>query len=108
MCLDQHGTFPTQSTTPGDEYVNIVTNLITPTSRGNVSLASNDPFTRAVINPNWLATTFDKEVLNYALRSALRYAQAPAMQNYLNTTGAFDGATTDAQLTQYAAENSGT
>jgi hypothetical protein len=44
----------------------------------------------------------------YALRSALRYAQAPAMRGYLNTTGAFDGATTDEQLIHYAAENSGT
>jgi hypothetical protein len=44
----------------------------------------------------------------YALRSALRYAQAPAMQGYLNTTGAFNGATTDEELMNYAAQNSAT
>jgi hypothetical protein len=44
----------------------------------------------------------------YALRSTLRYAQAPAMQGYLNTTGAFDGATTDKQLMDYVAKNSAT
>jgi hypothetical protein len=94
--------------TAGDVYVNIVTCLITPTSRGTVTLASTNPFTAPIINPNWLLTDFDKHLMVYALRSALRYAQAPAMQGYLNTTGAFDGATTDAELINYAAENSGT
>jgi choline dehydrogenase-like flavoprotein len=104
----QHGTFPSEDADPTKSYVSIVICLLTPTSRGTVGLASKDPFAHPIINPNWLNTDFDKGLMVYALRSALRYAQAPAMQGYLNTTGAFDGATTDAQLINYAAQNSGT
>jgi choline dehydrogenase-like flavoprotein len=104
----QHGTFPSEDAEVGKSYVSIVICLLTPTSRGTVGLASKDPFAHPIINPNWLNTDFDKGLMVYALRSALRYAEAPAMQGYLNTTGAFNGATTDTQLINYAAENSGT
>jgi hypothetical protein len=93
---------------PGLNYVSIVTALITPSSRGTVGLASKDPFAAPIINPNFLGTDFDKGLIVYSLRAALRYAQANSMKGYLNTTGAFGGATTDAQLLSYAAKNSGT
>jgi choline dehydrogenase-like flavoprotein len=95
-------------TTPGISYVDIVTCLITPTSRGTITLASNDPFAAPIIDPNFLSTDFDKALIVYALRAALRYASANAMKGFLSTAGAFDGATTDAELLDYAATNSGT
>jgi choline dehydrogenase len=51
------------STQPKDgyQYGSILGILITPTSRGNITLTSADTSDPPVINPNWLATEADQE-----------------------------------------------
>ncbi|KAL4759703.1 GMC family oxidoreductase [Aspergillus foveolatus] len=51
------------STQPKDgyQYGSILGILITPTSRGNITLASADTSDPPVINPNWLTTEADQE-----------------------------------------------
>ncbi|KAL4976602.1 hypothetical protein BDW66DRAFT_159600 [Aspergillus desertorum] len=51
------------STQPKDgyQYGSILGILITPTSRGNITLASADTSDAPVINPNWLTTISDQE-----------------------------------------------
>ncbi|KAL4919254.1 hypothetical protein BDW62DRAFT_217095 [Aspergillus aurantiobrunneus] len=52
------------STQPKDgyQYGSILGILITPTSRGNITLASADASDAPIINPNWLTTESDQEV----------------------------------------------
>ncbi|KAL6229786.1 hypothetical protein BDW75DRAFT_245413 [Aspergillus navahoensis] len=51
------------STQPRDgyQYGSILGVLITPTSRGNITLASADTSDAPIINPNWLTTESDQE-----------------------------------------------
>ncbi|KAL4745051.1 hypothetical protein BDW72DRAFT_199018 [Aspergillus terricola var. indicus] len=51
------------STQPKDgyQYGSILGILITPTSRGNITLASADTSDAPIINPNWLTTVADQE-----------------------------------------------
>lgn len=46
----------------GYQYGSILGVLITPTSRGNITLASADTSDDPIINPNWLTTESDQEV----------------------------------------------
>ena len=53
--------------------------VIKPTSRGRVRLASADPRTSLVINPNYLNTTADQTALREGLAWALELGNAPAL-----------------------------
>jgi choline dehydrogenase-like flavoprotein len=53
-----------------------------PTSRGEVRLASPDPFEGPVIDPNYLATGEDRQVAVESLRLVRRIVNQPAMQRY--------------------------
>ncbi|PWY65358.1 alcohol oxidase [Aspergillus sclerotioniger CBS 115572] len=46
----------------GSQYAAIIGALIAPTSRGNVTIVSDDTDDLPIINPNWLATKTDQEV----------------------------------------------
>ncbi|KAL4881115.1 hypothetical protein BJY04DRAFT_228017 [Aspergillus karnatakaensis] len=46
----------------GHQYGSILGVLITPTSRGNITLASADTADAPLINPNWLATESDQQL----------------------------------------------
>ncbi|OJJ59831.1 hypothetical protein ASPSYDRAFT_30663 [Aspergillus sydowii CBS 593.65] len=46
----------------GHQYASILGVLITPTSRGNITLTSNDTSDPPLINPNWLSTKSDQEL----------------------------------------------
>ncbi|KAL3462680.1 hypothetical protein BJX64DRAFT_288144 [Aspergillus heterothallicus] len=57
----------------GFQYASILGVLITPTSRGNITLRSADTSDAPLINPNWLATHSDQE-LAIALFKRIRAA----------------------------------
>lgn len=87
----------------------IFTNVISPHSRGSVSLTSSNPFAHPAIDPNILGSPFDKHVMTYALRAAQRFTGAKAFQGYVvDPLGAYANATTDAELEAYASANAGT
>ncbi|GKZ21983.1 hypothetical protein AbraCBS73388_007913 [Aspergillus brasiliensis] len=46
----------------GAQYASIAGALVAPTSRGNVTIISDDTDDLPIINPNWLATKTDQEV----------------------------------------------
>ncbi|RHZ60436.1 GMC family oxidoreductase [Aspergillus thermomutatus] len=46
----------------GEQYATILGTLVAPTSRGNVTIASNDTSDLPIINPNWLSTEADEQV----------------------------------------------
>ncbi|CRG83312.1 choline dehydrogenase and related flavoproteins [Talaromyces islandicus] len=46
----------------GYQYASILGVLVAPTSRGNVTITSNDTSNLPTINPNWLATETDQQV----------------------------------------------
>jgi choline dehydrogenase len=56
--------------------------LIRPHSRGSISLRSNDPFEPPVIQPNYLASEADRQVLAEGVQLARRLAQAKAFNSF--------------------------
>ncbi|KAI0313145.1 hypothetical protein OF83DRAFT_1213269 [Amylostereum chailletii] len=90
-------------------FFSITTNVISPTSRGNISLASLDPFVSPIINPNLLGTSLDVAILREAIKAARAFVSAPAWEGYITGEfGQFADAKTDEEIEAYARANSDT
>jgi choline dehydrogenase len=88
--------------------------LLRPTSRGSIKLADNSAFTPPRILPNYLSTSYDRDILLYGLRLVIKILHTQAMK------GVFDGWYTpwfnpanekepsDAELRRYLRENADT
>ncbi|KAF8956631.1 hypothetical protein BDZ97DRAFT_1907117 [Flammula alnicola] len=83
-------------------FFTLVTTLLTPTSRGTVTLASTDPFAKPVIDPKYLSTAFDVFGMREAVKAIQRFASAPVWADYIiGPFGAFANATTDDAIDSY-------
>ncbi|KAH9044917.1 aryl-alcohol-oxidase from pleurotus Eryingii [Lactarius deliciosus] len=90
--------FVDSSPTTG-HFMTIASNLITPTSRGSITLASANPFDAPNIDPALLNSDFDIFTMREGVKAALRFAAAPAWKDY---------AKTDAQIEAYARNHAAT
>jgi len=88
-------------------YGTIVVVDVAPTSRGNVTIISNDTIDLPVINPNWLSTTTDQEVTVAGIKRARELFATAAMAPVLLSTQGVPAAnvTTDAEILSYAMES---
>ncbi|KAF7349784.1 GMC oxidoreductase [Mycena sanguinolenta] len=57
--------------------------VLTPTSRGSVSLQSNNPFDPPLIDLGLLTTDFDLFTAREAIKKAYRFVQAPVWKDYI-------------------------
>ncbi|KAG6810139.1 hypothetical protein H0H93_015160, partial [Arthromyces matolae] len=90
-------------------FMGLGTVVLSATSRGSITLRSNNPFDPPIIDPALLKTQFDKVTMREAVKSAQKFVTAPAWSDYvLGQIGAFTGVTTDAQIDAYVAANAGT
>ncbi|RXW19853.1 hypothetical protein EST38_g5995 [Candolleomyces aberdarensis] len=64
-------------------YLTLISALISPTSRGTLKLASNNPFQAPLIDPNFLATDFDRYAMRESVRAVKRFAGANAWSDYV-------------------------
>ncbi|KAI0314889.1 GMC oxidoreductase-domain-containing protein [Amylostereum chailletii] len=105
---DQYSTRTVPAPSEG-HFFSIATNVISPTSRGNISLASLDPFVSPVINPNLLGTSLDVAIPREAIKAARAFVSAPAWEGYITGEfGQFADAKTDEEIEAYARANSDT
>lgn len=90
-------------------FIGLGTVVLSATSRGSVTLRSNNPFDPPVIDPALLKSNFDKVTMREAVKTAIGFLSAPAWANYvIQQIGPFEGVTTDAQIDAYVAANAGT
>ena len=84
----------------GSQYASMAAGLITPRSRGNVTLASADAAVHPVINPNFLTDQADVEVAVAGFRRMREFWQSEAMAPLIVGEEAFPGkeVQTDAQI----------
>ncbi|KAK7685401.1 hypothetical protein QCA50_011264 [Cerrena zonata] len=61
-------------------YVTVLSIVASPTSRGSVTLASNDPFAHPSINPAILTTNFDVQAMVQAMNDAQTFLAAEPWQ----------------------------
>ncbi|KAJ7343818.1 alcohol oxidase [Mycena albidolilacea] len=73
----------------GGHYFSIDVALVTPTSRGSVTLASSDPFVNPVIDIGLLITEFDVFAIREGLKAGFRFITAPVWSDYI--LGVADG-----------------
>jgi choline dehydrogenase len=83
-------------------FMTIATALITPTSRGSITLASANPFDAPNIDPAFLNSDFDIFTMREGVKAALRFVAGSAWQDYvIGPFGALADAKTDAQIDAY-------
>ncbi|QRV97653.1 GMC oxidoreductase [Ceratobasidium sp. AG-Ba] len=68
------------------DLMSILTTVLRPTSKGKITLRSNDPFDAPIIDPNYLSTQHDVDAIVRGMRLALRLARTEAMQNIIDNT----------------------
>ncbi|KAI9434372.1 aryl-alcohol-oxidase from pleurotus Eryingii [Lactarius indigo] len=84
-------------------FMTIFTNLVTPTSRGSITLTSANAFDAPNIDPALLNSDFDIFAIREAVKAALRFVAAPAWKDYvIGPFGALAEAKTDTEIEAYA------
>ncbi|KAL0952454.1 hypothetical protein HGRIS_006722 [Hohenbuehelia grisea] len=98
-----NGFFTTSQQIPtSGAYFSIINVVVSPSSRGTITLASSDPFAHPIIDPKLLTTDFDLQTMVYSIKAAKRFAAANAWNGYI--TGQYSDAvntTTDAGIVDY-------
>ncbi|KAI9459890.1 aryl-alcohol-oxidase from pleurotus Eryingii [Lactarius psammicola] len=90
-------------------FMMVASNLVTPTSRGSITLASENPFDAPNIDPALLNSDFDIFTIREGVKAALRFAAGPAWKDYvIGPFGALAEAETDAQIEAYARSHAAT
>ncbi|KAJ7599875.1 aryl-alcohol oxidase [Mycena floridula] len=72
-----------QAPPPTGNFITVFTALVAPVSKGELRWKSSDPFVDPIIDPNLLASPFDKFVMRESIRSARRFLQAPTWSNFI-------------------------
>lgn len=57
--------------------------MVSPTSRGSVTIPSSDPFANPIINPNLLSTDDDMAMMIQAIKDARKLVSAQAFEGYI-------------------------
>ncbi|TDL19928.1 aryl-alcohol oxidase-like protein [Rickenella mellea] len=96
-----YGTTQTEPTT--GNYFSAAVILVSPTSRGSVTLASDSPFDHPLIDPALLATSFDQQVVVEAVEALQRFISASPWKGYIKAPyGGSANATTRDGILEYA------
>ncbi|QRV97652.1 GMC oxidoreductase [Ceratobasidium sp. AG-Ba] len=69
-----------------DNMMTIIATVLRPTSTGKITLRSNDPFDPPIIDPNYLSTQHDVDVMVRAIRVALRLTQTEPLRSIIENT----------------------
>ena len=92
--------FLTDSPIDSKNYGSIAIGLVSPFSRGNVTINSTDTANNPVINPNWLGDPRDQDLAVQAFRRTRQIFQTKALSTIVIGAEAFPGAnvTTDEEI----------
>ncbi|THH03455.1 hypothetical protein EW146_g10441 [Bondarzewia mesenterica] len=102
-----NGFFSLLSSEPADGFfVSIVNNVVSPMSRGSVTLNSTDPFDFPLIDPGYLTHPLDVAIAVHSMRTAASFLSTEPWKDYvLEPYGALANATTDEELASYARDH---
>jgi choline dehydrogenase len=93
-----------------DNYTAVCIAMVSPFSRGNVTIVSNDTAVHPIVNPNWLGDARDQEVAVAAFKQARAVFQSSAVKPVLVGAEAYPGPSvqTDAQILDVVQRSSST
>ncbi|KAI0275179.1 aryl-alcohol-oxidase from pleurotus Eryingii [Gloeopeniophorella convolvens] len=91
-------------------YLTLFSAVVSPSSRGSVTLASTNPFDFPVIDPNFFDDPRDIAIMKAAVKEVLRFASAPAWSGFVATPSSdlLAATASDASLAAYARNGGGT
>ncbi|KAJ7314305.1 hypothetical protein DFH08DRAFT_895925 [Mycena albidolilacea] len=92
---------------PAGNFLSVLTAVVSPASRGSITISSSDPLAAPIINPNLLGSPVDVGIMREAVKSAVRFTTAPAWAGYVLSTVGLTG-TSDAAIDAYVKANAGT
>ncbi|KAF5316280.1 hypothetical protein D9619_006818 [Psilocybe cf. subviscida] len=93
--------FPTSG-----NFLSISTVMLTPTSRGSITINSTNPFSAPIIDLGFLSTPFDIFAMREGIKAARRFVLAPAWDNYIISR--LSNATTDSEIETFARASAST
>ncbi|KAJ7433461.1 alcohol oxidase [Mycena galericulata] len=93
---------------PTGNFMSIAAAVVSPTSRGSITLNNNDPLAPPLINPNLLGTELDLLIMREAVKSAIRFTEAPVWADYIIAAASVNSSMTDAELDAFIRANTGT
>ncbi|KAF7330682.1 GMC oxidoreductase [Mycena sanguinolenta] len=73
----------TGGSAPTGNFISFGLVVLTPTSRGSITLQSNNPFDPPLIDPGLLTTDFDMFTMRESIKRAYRFVQAPVWKDYI-------------------------
>ncbi|KAJ6457713.1 alcohol oxidase [Mycena sanguinolenta] len=88
-------------------FMTIIPTVVSPASRGSVTLQSNDSLSAPLINPNLLGSEVDLLLMREALKGALRFVTAPAWKNFVISPVGVNSTDSDDELDNFIRENGG-
>ncbi|KAJ7452774.1 aryl-alcohol-oxidase from pleurotus Eryingii [Mycena galericulata] len=90
---------------PTGNFFTAATVVVSPAARGSVTINSSNPLVAPIINPNLLGSEVDSFIMREAVKSALRFAGAPAFAGYVISPLGVSSGSTDAQLDDHIRDN---
>ncbi|KAF5355487.1 hypothetical protein D9758_006351 [Tetrapyrgos nigripes] len=87
-------------------FLTLASAVVSPTSRGSVTVNSSNPLDPPVINFNILSTDFDRFALREAFRSSARFLEASSWPDFIVAPPT--NATTDEEIDAFIRENAAT
>ncbi|KAF9444131.1 GMC oxidoreductase [Macrolepiota fuliginosa MF-IS2] len=73
--------------------------VVSPTSRGSITIGSNNPFDNPLIDPGYYTSKFDILAIREGIKSAVQFSEAPVWKNVITgLVGPLANATTDAEI----------
>ncbi|KAI0260754.1 aryl-alcohol oxidase-like protein [Gloeopeniophorella convolvens] len=94
---------------PTGNYFSLFTNVVSPASRGTVTLKSSNPFDAPLVDPGLLSSPTDIAIMREAIKAGKTFMADKAWNGWiLEPFGDFANAVTDAQIEAYARQFSTT
>ncbi|KAF7430347.1 hypothetical protein PC9H_006052 [Pleurotus ostreatus] len=95
---------------PTGNFLSLSVGVVSPASRGSITINSSNPFDPPLIDPGLMTSEFDLFTMREAIRSVARFLSAPAWAGYiLSPAGALADVdlSSDEQLNAYIRNNTG-
>ncbi|KAJ7187798.1 aryl-alcohol oxidase precursor [Mycena filopes] len=93
---------------PTGNFLSIVPAVVSPAARGSITLTTSDLLASPLINPNLLGSEIDLFVMREAVKSAFRFASAPAWNGYVISPFDLQFNSTDDEIDDFIRANGGT
>ncbi|KAJ7481277.1 hypothetical protein B0H11DRAFT_1724260 [Mycena galericulata] len=90
---------------PTGNFLGIASGVVSPVSRGSVTLNSSDPLSDPLIDLNFFDSEVDFFILREGIRSLLRFASQPQWADYVISPITVHSTSTDAELDNYVRAN---